>query len=182
MWHNVYTIPFTKVLGLVGCQATSKILCIRPSERIWKDYKHVQRSQRSRLQSDSSEKQAILYGAAKMHKNSIMGKRCVYNWINMMVDTGFNNIVHNDRNPRHASIFNTWIEDWEPDILRTQDQENEQRLLQKYKNTRFLNDEENQTYMIPPENLEFKGPTRRNMRYCVFGQTLNWRDGDSLDY
>ena len=35
--------------------------------------------------------------------------------------------------------------------------------------------------MISPENLEFKGPTRRNKQYCVVGQPLDWRDGDDLD-
>ena len=50
------------------------------------------------------------------------------------------------------------IEDWESDILRTQDQENEQCLLQKYNNIRFLDDEDNQTYVIASEYLKFKGP------------------------
>ena len=88
-----------------------KIIGIGPSEINWKDHKHIQRGQRSRMQSDSSDNQSILYGAAKMHKNSIMGTRCVYNWTYMMVDMGLDNIVHNDREPRHARIFNAWIED-----------------------------------------------------------------------
>ena len=66
-----------------------------------------------------------------MHKNSIMGTRCVYNWTGMMVDMGLDNIVHNDREPCHAMILNAWIEDWESDILRTQEQDHEQRFLQK---------------------------------------------------
>ena len=80
MKHHMYAKPFTKLLVLVGCQVTSKNIGIRPSETIWKDYKYVQRGQRSRLQSDSSEDRDILYSAAKMHANSIMGTRCVYNW------------------------------------------------------------------------------------------------------
>ena len=63
------------------------------------------------LQSDSSEKQAILHGATKMHKNFIMGTICVYNWTDIMVDMGLDNIVQNDRAPRHARIFKVWIED-----------------------------------------------------------------------
>ena len=35
--------------------------------------------------------------------------------------------------------------------------------------------------MIAPENLEYKGPTRRNKNYCVVGRPLVWRDGDNLD-
>ena len=46
---------------------------------------------------------------------------------------------------------------------------------------RFLDDEDNQTYTIVPENLEFIGPTRSNKQYFVVGQPLNWRDGDNLD-
>ena len=69
--------------------------------------------------SDSSENQDILYGAAKMHKNPTMGKRCVYNWTDMMVGMVIDNIVHNDRELFHARIFNVWIEDWESDILIT---------------------------------------------------------------
>ena len=33
LWHNMYTNPFTKVLVLVGCQVTPKMLGIRSSER-----------------------------------------------------------------------------------------------------------------------------------------------------
>ena len=71
----MYANPFTKVLGMVGCRVTSKILSIGTSERNWKYYKHVQRGQRSCLQSEFSEKQAILYGVAKMHKKFHHGNK-----------------------------------------------------------------------------------------------------------
>ena len=35
--------------------------------------------------------------------------------------------------------------------------------------------------MIAPENLDFRGPTRINTKYCVVGQPLGCRDGDNLD-
>ena len=108
---------------------TSKIIGVGPSEINWKDYKHVQIGLKSRLQSDSSEKQAIIYGVAKMHKKIIMGTRCFYNWTDMMVEMGLDNIVHNDRDPCYARVFNSWIKDWESDIMRTRYQENEKRLL-----------------------------------------------------
>ena len=98
------------------------MLGIVPSEINRKDYKHVQRGQRSSLNIESSEKQSILYGMAKMHKNSIMEKKYVYNWTDMMVDMGLDNIVHNDREPHHARIFNSLIKDLESDIPRTCDQ------------------------------------------------------------
>ena len=91
----------------------------------------------------------------------------------MIVDMGIDNIVHNDREPCNSRIFNAWIEDCDTEILTTRDHENEQRLLQKFNNIRFFNDVDNQTYIIAPENLEFKGPTRRNKQKCVVGQNLN---------
>ena len=99
LWHNMYAKTFTKVPGLVGCRVISKILGIGTSKINSKEYKHVQRGQRSRMQSDSSDNQAVLYGATKMHTNSITGTRFVYNWTNMMVGMGLDNIVHNDRDP-----------------------------------------------------------------------------------
>ena len=61
------------------------------------------------------------------------------------------------------------------------DQDNEQRLLHKYNNIMFIDDEGNQHYIIAPENLEIKGPARRNKNYCVVCKPLNWRDGDNVD-
>ena len=72
-----------------------------------------------RLHSESSEKQSILCVTEKMHKNSIMGTRCVYNWTDMMVDMGLDNIVNNGREPLRARIFNAWIDYLESDILIT---------------------------------------------------------------
>ena len=66
-----------------------------------------------------------------MHKNSIMGIICFYNWTDMMVEMGLDNIVRNDREPLHARIFNAWIKDWESDIRITRDQDNEQHLIKK---------------------------------------------------
>ena len=64
--------------------------------------------------------------------------------------------------------------------IHPRDQENEQSLLQKYNNIRFLDDDDNQNSMIAPENLEFKGTTRRNKKYCVVGQPIDWRDWDNM--
>ena len=110
-----------------------------------------------------------------------MGKRYVYNWTDMMVGTGIDKIVHHDMELCRARIFNAWIEYWESNILRTLDQDNDQRILQKYKNIRFLDDEENQTYIIVAEKFEFKGPTRRNKQYCLVRYSLNWRGEENVD-
>ena len=98
-----------------------------------------------------------------------------------MVDMGIDNIVHHYRDPLHDKIWNSCIKVLESDILRTWDQENEQQLLQKYNNLRFLDDEENQTYIIAPENLNIKGPTRINKQNYVVGKPLKCMDGNNMD-
>ena len=99
----------------------------------------------------------------------------------MIVDMGLDNIVYNDGAPLRSKIFNAWIEDWESDILRTWGQNNDQSFLHKFKIMRFIDVQENQTYMIAPENLEFKGLIRSNNQYFVVMKPLYWRDGDNLD-
>ena len=79
-----------------------------------------------------------------------MGKICVYNWTDITVDMGIDNIVHNDREPRHEMIFNAWIKYCESEILIKLDQDNEQHLLHKYKNIRFLDVEQ---FLIDHETL-----------------------------
>ena len=65
--------------------------------------------------------------ATKFHH----GRKCVYNCTYMMVNMGLDKILHNDREPQYARTFHAWTEDWESDILRIRDQENEQRLQQE---------------------------------------------------
>ena len=45
-------------------------------------------------------------------KKFIMGIRCEYNWTDMMVEMGLDNIVNDDRDPRNARIFYAYIKDW----------------------------------------------------------------------
>ena len=47
----------------------------------------------------------------------------------MIADMGLDNIVNHDRELCHIRTFNAWIDDWKSDILRTQDQDNDKRIL-----------------------------------------------------
>ncbi len=35
LWHDKYSLPYTVVLGFVGCRVTSKLCGIGPAERSW---------------------------------------------------------------------------------------------------------------------------------------------------
>ena len=41
MWHQEYSLPFTKVLVFVACIVTSKVLGIGAAERSWGDVKTI---------------------------------------------------------------------------------------------------------------------------------------------
>ena len=64
LWHQKYSLPFTKVLGFVACRVTSKVLGIGAAEPSWGDAKTIKYGKRSAISSDVSEKQSIVYTSA----------------------------------------------------------------------------------------------------------------------
>ena len=64
LWHQKYSLPFTKVFGFVACRVTSKVLGIGSAERSWGDIKKIKYGKRSAIRSDVSEKQSIVYTSA----------------------------------------------------------------------------------------------------------------------
>ena len=47
LWHQKYSLPFTKFLGFVACKVTSKVLGIGAAERSWGDVKTIKSGKRS---------------------------------------------------------------------------------------------------------------------------------------
>ena len=64
LWHQKYSLPFTKVLGFVAFRVTSKVLGIGAAERSWGDVKTIKSGKRSTISSDVSEKQSTVYTSA----------------------------------------------------------------------------------------------------------------------
>ena len=56
LWHQKYSLTFTKVLGFVACRVTSKVLGIGAAERSWGDVKTIKSGKISAISSDVSEK------------------------------------------------------------------------------------------------------------------------------
>ena len=54
LWHQKYSLPFTKVLGFFACRFTSKVLGIGASERSWRDIKTINSREISAYSSDVS--------------------------------------------------------------------------------------------------------------------------------
>ena len=60
-WHQKYSLPCTKVLGLVGCRVTSKVIVIGAAERSWGGVKTIKSHKISTISSDVAEKKSIVY-------------------------------------------------------------------------------------------------------------------------
>ena len=68
--------------------------------------------------------------------------------------------------PATSRIFRAWVEDWEKEILLTNDCVVEARLLEKYKNLVFFDPDDQVTYTVVEQNLEFH---QRNKRKGIVG-------------
>ena len=64
LWHQKYSLSCIKVLGIVACRVTSKVLGIGAAECSWGDVKTNKLDKRSAIISDVSEKQSIVYTSA----------------------------------------------------------------------------------------------------------------------
>ncbi len=59
VWHHLYSLPYTCVLGFVACQVT------------WSDVKQLKDGKQSNLGGSSLEKRAILFTSAKLWESHI---------------------------------------------------------------------------------------------------------------
>ena len=74
LWHEKNSLPYTVVLGFVGCRVTSKGCGIGACERAWGDTKHIKSGKRSNLSGRSVEKRAVLYTSARINDARIRRK------------------------------------------------------------------------------------------------------------
>ncbi len=68
MWHKKYSLPYTVVLGYVGCRVTSKLCGIGPAKRSWGGVKQIKDGVRSHLGGESTEKRSVIYVTAKIQE------------------------------------------------------------------------------------------------------------------
>ena len=71
IWHEKYSKPHTKVLGIVDCQVTVQSLGIGPCERNWGGVKGIKTGNRVRISGETTGKQAIIYTSALVNKARI---------------------------------------------------------------------------------------------------------------
>ena len=169
LWHEKYSLPYTKVLGFVACRVTSKLCGIGPAERSWGGVKHIKDGKRSHLTGASIEKRAILYISSKMQRARIerekreqvdtAGPKALFGDDDINFDLQLEKFgVETDvlKEPAIERIFHAWVEQWEEDIRMKNDPVAEAMLLQKYKNLVFNDPDTKSTMAIWDANMEFR--------------------------
>ena len=64
MWHQKYSLPCTKVLGLISCRIVSKVLGIGAAKPYWDYVNSIKSDKISAIRSDVQQKQSIVYTSA----------------------------------------------------------------------------------------------------------------------
>ena len=64
--------------------------------------------------------------------------------------------LDNLKQPATSRIFRAWVEDWEEEIMKTNDCVAEAKLLEKYKNLVFHDPDENCMFTVAASNLEYR--------------------------
>jgi hypothetical protein len=142
--HKKYSLPYTVVLGFVGCRVTSKLCGIGLAERSWRGVKQIKDGVRSHLGGESTEKRSVIYVTAKiqearmrqhqMEKLDATEPDATFGDDNINFDLQLKKFGVNTgklKEPAVQCIFHAWVEDWEEDARKKNDCVSEALLLQK---------------------------------------------------
>ena len=194
LWHEMYSLPYTDVLGIVACRCTSKVLGIGAAERSWKAAKHI-KTARSAMGGDTLEKASILYHTARVNdariareeKEAVDGTADRYfTDADLYFDAQLANFgvdLDELKEPANVRVFRGWIEDWERPLLVSNDSVAEaKQLLAKYSGLRFFLPDDGVTYTIHEANLEFqRGSSKKkniDKGWNIFGIPPDSTDDD----
>jgi hypothetical protein len=141
LWHEKYSVPYTKLLGYVACRVTSKLCGIGPAERCWSAVKQVKKNKRSHLSGKSTEKKSVIYISAKQQEAKLLREKIDASGPNAMFgddDMNFDLQLEEFgvdtkalKEPATERVFCAWVEDWEVELRIKNDSIAEARLLQK---------------------------------------------------
>lgn len=166
LWHEKYSLPYTKVLGYIACRVTSKNGGIGPCERGWGDVKYIADGKRFNL-GESLENRSIIYTTARLREARIKNEFGKANDgevgfgdddLDFDADLGkFGVSVDHLKSPcEDKRRFEAWMT--EEDLVRWKhnDAVSEEYLLQKFKGLRFYIPDNEADYKVCDKNLEWK--------------------------
>jgi hypothetical protein len=173
IWHEKYSLPYTKVLGYVACRVTSKLCGIGPAERCWSAVKQIKKDKRAHLSGESTEKRSVIYMSAKqqeakslrdrMEKIDASGPSAMFGDDDINFDLGLEKFgvdTNALRAPVTERLFHAWVQDWEQEIRYKNDSVAEAQLLAKYKGLVFTDPDHHNELSVFEGNMEFRRGSR----------------------
>ena len=167
--HQKYSLPYTVVLGFVGCRVTSQLCGIGPAKRSWGGVKQIKDGVRSHLGGKSTEKRSVIYVTAKiqesrmhqhrMEKLDAYGKDAMFGEDDINFDLQLEKFGVDTsilKEPAVQHVFRAWVEDWEVEARKKNDCVSETLLLQKYKVLVFRDPDSDNDFCIWERNMEFR--------------------------
>lgn len=203
LWHKKESLHYTVIFGRFACRVCSKILGIGSAERSWGDVKTLKNNKRSHLSGERVKKQATIFGAscielAKYQRGIETSSDVSSTPLKFWRDDDFNlkmeeDIVNEDMvneesdlesttssviTERNATqrIFKAYIEDWEKQAIRKQDDLNEAKLLKKYGGLWWRDPDTGDKLLYADNNLLYwTRVTKSGGRYCVHARGSKWK-------
>ena len=170
MWHQKYSLPFTKVLGFVACRVTSKFLGIGTAERSWGDIKTIKYGKRCAISSDVSEKQSIVYTSTCIESARIeqyQSDKQIYDnfsshtwneednaFDNQLNKWGVDRVFSEHSEPIKREL-RAYIEDWGKLSMKKDDQRSLTRFLAKYGGLSLYDIDTEKRYSIDDKEIHF---------------------------
>lgn len=177
MWHKKNSYFQTKVLGKFACRVCSKIVGMGSAERSWGDVKHLKSMKRSHLSPQAVEKQATIFGASCMADAALERDNEQDNstdsykfWDEKDFDSQFDMFAVEEPAPPNKRFLKCYIEEWEKEHVKKNDDVSKAKLLQKYGGLEFEDiDKIARRYRIDPSDMSF----RRNNGWCAHAILLS---------
>ena len=167
MWHEKYSLPYTKAFGYVACRVTSKNGGIGPCERGWGDVKYIADGKRFNL-GDSIEDRSIIFTTARLREARIRNevakaKDGEVGFEDDDLDFDANlakfgvSVAHLKSPHEEKRRFEAWMTEDDLNRWKHNDEVSERYLLEKFKGLRFFFPDKNAVYKVCEGNLEWKG-------------------------
>ena len=193
IWHETYSLQYTKALGAVACRVTSKILGIGNAERAWGAVKHLKTGKRGKLGSSSTRMQATIFAKSCIDEARTRAKYkgddgTCNGWTDE--DIAFlkgSRMDVEDRSEIFQRVFRVWEEEWELDIInnRLRDEVSITKLEKKYKGIKFYDVDEQckEDHLFEVVRVDY---VKRQGLFCIAmkngkaNDTVSWAIEDVL--
>ena len=181
-WHQLHALPYTVVLGQVGCIVLSKNLGTGGAERAWGGLGFLKDGQRSHLAPEQAKMQACImasHSATKAQASRDHHQRCKsaagmetnqfqFDWDEKDMQSGglgkFGIDVHAQMVVARPIIyFRNWVEPWEDQLRNTDGPVVEAKFLGKYGDQRLWDMDNKVVLTINPDQMYFIRSRSKNI-------------------